>query len=228
MYLMGKIDRIDLYSENGQILVRIVDYKSGSKSFDLEDFYYGLQLQLILYLKAAMEMQQKEHPHMTVEPAAMLYYQMKDPLVEKDEETDLEEERLKELKMSGLVSAEEQIYLHLDRNLEPGCRSRMLPMERKKDGALSARSSAADARQFAALTEYAAKKAVQIGREILQGKAEKNPYQKGERTACDFCAYSEACGFDTRLNSCSVRPLRKQNKDWLWQEILDGRVYDGK
>ena len=228
MYLMGKIDRIDLYSENGQILVRIVDYKSGSKSFDLEDFYYGLQLQLILYLKAAMEMQQKEHPHMTVEPAAMLYYQMKDPLIEKNEGTDLEDERLKELKMSGLVSAEEQIYLHLDRNLEPGCRSRMLPMERKKDGALSARSSAADARQFAALTEYAAKKAVQIGREILQGKAEKNPYQKGERTACDFCAYSEACGFDTRLNSCSVRPLRKQNKDWLWQEILDGRVYDGK
>ena len=228
MYLMGKIDRIDLYSENGQILVRIVDYKSGSKSFDLEDFYYGLQLQLILYLKAAMEMQQKEHPHMTVEPAAMLYYQMKDPLIEKNEGTNLEDERLKELKMSGLVSAEEQIYLHLDRNLEPGCRSRMLPMERKKDGALSARSSAADARQFAALTEYAAKKAVQIGREILQGKAEKNPYQKGERTACDFCAYSEACGFDTRLNSCSVRPLRKQNKDWLWQEILDGRVYDGK
>ena len=165
---------------------------------------------------------------MTVEPAAMLYYQMKDPLIEKNEEKDIEKERLKELKMNGLVSAQEQIYLHLDRNLEPGCRSRMLPLERKKDGALSARSSAADAQQFAALTEYAAKKAVQIGREILQGRAEKNPYQRGEQTACDFCAYGEVCGFDTRLKNCSVRQLKKQSKDWLWQEILDGRVYDGK
>lgn len=227
MYLMGKIDRIDLYRENGRVLVRIVDYKSGSKSFDLEEFYYGLQLQLILYLKAAMEIQQKEHPDMAVEPAAMLYYQMKDPLIEKNTETDIEKERLKELRMNGLVSAEEEIYLHLDRNLEPGCRSRMLPLERKKDGDLSARSSAADAQQFAALTEYAAKKAVQIGREILAGRAEKNPYQRGERTACDFCAYGEICGFDTRLGSCTLRQLKKQNRDWLWQEILDGRVYDG-
>ena len=129
------------------------------------------------------------------------------------------------MKMNGLVSAEEHIYLHLDRNLEPGCRSRMLPLERKKDGTLSARSSAVDAEQFAALTDYAAKKAVQIGREILAGKAEKNPWQRGERTACDFCAYSEVCGFDTRLSGCTFRQLKKQDKDWLWQEILDGRVY---
>lgn len=225
MYLMGKIDRIDLYREAGRLLVRIVDYKSGGTSFDLEEFYYGLQLQLILYMKAAMEMEQREYPDAAVEPAAMLYYQMKDPLVEKRDGQDLEADRLKELKMNGLVSAEEQVYLHLDRNLEPGCRSRMLPLERKKDGSLSARSSAADAEQFAALTDYAAKKAVQIGREILEGRAEKNPYQKGERTACDFCAYREACGFDTRLGSCTFRRLKKQSKDWLWQEILDGRVY---
>ena len=225
MYLMGKIDRIDLYKEQDRILVRIVDYKSGSKSFDLEDFYYGLQLQLILYLKAAMEMQQKEHPGTAVEPAAMLYYQMKDPLIDKTDGQDVEKERLKELKMNGLVAAEEQIYLHLDHNLEPGCRSRMLPLERKKDGTLSARSTAVDAEQFAALTEYAAKKAVQIGREIMDGKAEKNPYQKGERMACDFCPYSEVCGFDPRLENCAPRPLKKQAKDWLWEEILDGRIY---
>lgn len=225
MYLMGKIDRIDLYRENGRILVRIVDYKSGSKSFELEEFYYGLQLQLILYLKAAMEIEQKEHPDMAVEPAAMLYYQMKDPTIEKKEGQDTEKERLRELRMNGLVSAEEQIYLHLDRNLEPGCRSRMLPLERKKDGTLSARSAAADAEQFAALTDYAARKAVQIGREILEGRAEKNPYRRGERMACDFCGYSEACGFDARRQNCTVRQLKKQDKDWLWQEILDGRVY---
>ncbi len=228
MYLKGKIDRIDLYQEEGRLLVRIVDYKTGSKSFELEDFYYGLQLQLILYMKAALEMEQKACPGKQVEPAAMLYYQMKDPLVDRKEGQDPEAERLKALRMNGLVAAEENIYLHLDRNLEPGSRSRMLPLERKKDGSLSARSSAVDGEQFAALTDYAAKKAVQIAQEILEGRAEKNPYQKGETTACDFCSYREACGFDPRRGDCAARQLKKQSKDWLWEEILEGRIYEDK
>lgn len=225
MYLRGKIDRMDLYEDPEQVLVRIVDYKSGSKSFSLEDFYYGLQLQLILYMKAALEIEKGRHPDKETSPAALLYYQMQDPLIEAGEDDPVENMRLKTLKMNGLVSADERIYCHLDNRLEPGGKSRMLPLERKKDGSLSARSSAVDEEQFAALTDYAVKKAVQIGQEILHGHAEKNPCRQGERTACDFCAYQEVCGFDTRLAGCTFRQLKKQNKDWLWQEILDGRVY---
>lgn len=225
MYLRGKIDRMDLYRDSGQVLVRIVDYKSGNTSFSLEDFYYGLQLQLILYMKAALEIEKGHHPDKKTSPAAMLYYQMQDPLIEAGEDDPAEVLRLKTLRMNGLVSSDEKVYCHLDNRLEPGCKSRMLPLERKKDGSLSARSSAIDEEQFQALTDYAVKKAVQIGQEILSGAAGKNPCRQGERTACDFCAYQEVCGFDTRLAGCTFRQLKKQNKDWLWQEILDGRIY---
>ena len=154
-----------------------------------------------------------------------MYYQMQDPLIEAGEDDPAEVLRLKTLRMNGLVSSDEKVYCHLDNRLEPGCKSRMLPLERKKDGSLSARSSAIDEEQFQALTDYAVKKAVQIGQEILSGAAGKNPCRQGERTACDFCAYQEVCGFDTRLAGCTFRQLKKQNKDWLWQEILDGRIY---
>lgn len=52
--LSGKIDRIDLYESNDKIYVRVVDYKSGSHSFRLEDVRSGLDIQLILYLFAVL------------------------------------------------------------------------------------------------------------------------------------------------------------------------------
>lgn len=228
MYLKGKIDRLDLYEDHDRILVRIVDYKTGSKSFDLEEFYYGLQLQLILYMQAAIELEQKQHPQKTAEPAATLYYQIKDPLITAKDGEDVEAARLKELKMNGIVSGDESIYRHLDNRLEPGSRSRMLPIEIKKDGTLSARSAAVDAEQFAALTSYAVRKAREVGQKILDGHTGRHPSRRGDATACDFCAYREVCGFDTRLSGCTYRQLKKQSKDWLWQEILDGRIYEEK
>lgn len=50
VYIEGKIDRVDTYTEGGQTYVRVVDYKSGSKKFKLHELYYGLNLQMVLYL----------------------------------------------------------------------------------------------------------------------------------------------------------------------------------
>ena len=53
MRLQGRIDRIDVCRKDGKVYVRVVDYKSGSTRFDLTSIYYGLQLQLAVYLNAA-------------------------------------------------------------------------------------------------------------------------------------------------------------------------------
>jgi ATP-dependent helicase/nuclease subunit B len=46
--LTGKIDRID---KNGD-LVRVIDYKSGTKEMNFESVFYGLDMQMLLYLYA--------------------------------------------------------------------------------------------------------------------------------------------------------------------------------
>jgi ATP-dependent helicase/DNAse subunit B len=46
--LTGKIDRID---KNGD-LVRVIDYKSGTKEMNFESVFYGLDMQMLLYLFA--------------------------------------------------------------------------------------------------------------------------------------------------------------------------------
>ena len=87
----GKIDRIDTCEEENQVYVKVTDYKTGSKAFDMTAFYYGLQLQLAVYLNAALELEKKKHPNKEIIPAGIFYYQMKDPMVEKTEEDQVQD-----------------------------------------------------------------------------------------------------------------------------------------
>lgn len=55
VYLQGRIDRIDTLDLDGQTYIRIIDYKTGAKKFDLNELYYGLQMQLLVYLDAIIK-----------------------------------------------------------------------------------------------------------------------------------------------------------------------------
>ena len=48
----GKVDRVDGWLKNGKLYLRVVDYKTGKKAFDLADVRYGLGIQMLLYLFA--------------------------------------------------------------------------------------------------------------------------------------------------------------------------------
>ena len=73
MRLRGRIDRVDLMEKDGKTYVKIIDYKSGMTQFSLLSMYHGLQLQLVVYLNAAMELMKKKHPDTTIEPAGIFY-----------------------------------------------------------------------------------------------------------------------------------------------------------
>ena len=62
MRLRGRIDRVDLCETDDKVYVKIIDYKTGNTSLDLVALYYGLQLQLAVYLDAAVELEQKSIP----------------------------------------------------------------------------------------------------------------------------------------------------------------------
>ena len=53
--LRGRIDRMDVFEDEDKVYVKIMDYKSGSTSFDLALLYHGLQLQLVVYMDAALK-----------------------------------------------------------------------------------------------------------------------------------------------------------------------------
>ena len=80
--LQGRIDRMDLCKEEKNVYVKVIDYKSGNTSFQLLSLYHGLQLQLVVYLNAAMELAAREYPDKEVHPAGIFYYQIQDPMLE--------------------------------------------------------------------------------------------------------------------------------------------------
>lgn len=214
----GKIDRIDICEDSDKVYVKIMDYKTGSKSFDITALYHGLQLQLVVYLDAALAMEQKRYPEKEIVPAGIFYYQMKDPIVPKElDEKKLEEAILKELKLDGLVNSADEVIEHLDRGLKGS--SIVVPAARNKDSSLSKNSRTATTEEFKVMSDYAVRTIDKIKNEIRKGTAAVSPYEFGGRTGCDYCRYRNICGFDEKIEGYEYRRLAKLMQDEVLEKM---------
>ena len=200
MKLRGRIDRLDTCEDEDHVYVKVIDYKSGNKKFDLAAVYYGLQLQLIVYMNVAAEMMKKSHPDKEVVPAALLYYHVNDPMIKSEEELSPEQvndQLLKELRMNGLVNDSEEVIGLLDGSF--ATKSSIIPVERKSDGSLSTRSSVVNRQDYEVISNYVNQKMHQFGTEILQGNIEVNPCEQGNTESCTYCTFREICAFDGKI-----------------------------
>ena len=79
-----------------------------------------MQLQLVVYMDAAMEKIGREYPDKTVVPAGLFYYHIEDPMVERkpvESEEETNADILKALRMNGLVNGDREALAHLDNRL---------------------------------------------------------------------------------------------------------------
>ena len=222
MHLQGRIDRIDVSEDAEHVYVKVIDYKSGNKKFDLAALYYGLQLQLVVYMNAAMELESRKHPDKEIVPAALLYYHIDDPTIETPVELTQEqinEEILTKLRMNGVVNSDPAVVERLDRFLQD--KSKVIPVEKKKDGSFSARSGILSREELQVVSSYVDTKIREIGREILDGKIAANPYEKGNEEACTYCAYKKVCGFDGSIPGYEKRQLEDLDKQTLMQRMQE-------
>lgn len=206
--LHGRIDRIDTYEEEDKVYVRVMDYKSGAAGFDLTALYNGLQLQLAVYLNAAVAMEKKDHAGKSIVPAGLFYFPMKDPMISSEtqmSQEDIREALFKELSLEGICNADSEIIHFMDK--ECGAKSKILPISYNKDGSLSKNSKAVTTEQFEQLEKFVKEKTARLGEEIMEGKIPVNPYGTVQKTACDYCAYHGICGFSPKESS--YRKLEK-------------------
>ncbi len=220
LQLRGRIDRMDLCEDGGTLYVKIIDYKSGGTSFDLAALYYGLQLQLVVYLDAALEMEERKNPGKEVVPAGIFYYNIQDPLVEKKEAMtpeEIEQQILRQLRMNGLVNRELEVIRHLDREIET--QSDVIPVALKAGLIQESRSSVASGKRFEQLKSYVNRKLRTAGRDILEGDTSLKPYKQSARTACDYCPYHAVCGFDTKTAGYGYRKLKALKPEEIWEEL---------
>ncbi len=209
--LIGRIDRIDMLRQDGEIFIKIIDYKTGQKSFSLSDIYNRLSLQLAVYMTAVTEGAQNSSEK-TVKPAGMFYFRLADKTVDSTERN-TKEAMLKQFKMSGLVLKDIDII----RAMDSGVRgySSVLPAMVKQDGTLSESSgSYATLEQFQKLSKYVRKIAGELGREILKGNTKISPCKNKKKLPCEYCSFHPVCRFQPETDSCRVASPLKNDAVW--------------
>lgn len=219
MYIEGRIDRIDLFENENESFVRIIDYKSGRKDLNLSDVYYGLSLQLLVYLKALLAGKglNTRHP---VQPAGVLYVPIDDPLLKADDsQMESGDLMVREMRFRGIVLKDVELIRNMDRELESG--PGYLPVSLNKDASVSRLSSTLDRESFNSLFNYLDRLLQNIGRELKNGIINIAPVKSGNRTACQVCKYQSVCQFDRRLPGNRYKILAPLSREEALERILN-------
>jgi len=215
--LTGRIDRIDAMKTEEGTYLRIIDYKSGNKAFKLSDAYYGLEIQLLAYLDAALDSSQTD----SLLPGGVFYFKLDDPLIRFDGNSDkeaIEKAIMKELKMKGLLLADVKLVKAMDKQIDGD--SLIIPARINKGDVLG-RSSAATLEQFEMLRRHVRRLLVKIGTEIVRGNVSVRPYRRKKDTACKYCSYMPVCQFDPSSGLNSYRFLRDIDDENIWDILSD-------
>ena len=229
--LSGKVDRVDGYIKNGRLYLRVMDYKSGKKSFSLSDIWYGLNMQLIIYLYALQQegldryRQRIEAELNEIVPAGVLYVPVRDELPDAPRDVDedaLRAMRDKALRRSGLLSDDMELLEAMEHGLEGDGRFIPVTIKTKKgedEPTLAAKSAVADLAKFGRLARYTHKKLLEMGKELRAGSVTADPCKKDKNSSyCDWCEFRAACRFDETAGD-KARWLRHLSDEDFWQQV---------
>ena len=210
--LRGFVDRVDIWQENGQHYFRVVDYKTGKKSFDYCDVFNGVGLQMLLYLFALEQGGQNVVGERPI-AAGVQYFPARAPMVSADGKLSDEEAELarrKEWKRKGLLLHDDAVLKAMDPQ-----DSGRLCCTRKKDGTVT--GDLADRQQLKMLERHVMKTLSGMVADIASGNVEPNPYTRGTaHNACSYCPYGAVCH---QSSVAGRRDYKAMTAERFWEEI---------
>ncbi len=211
--MQGRIDRIDRWNSGDKAWLRIIDYKSGMSELNLTRLYFGLQLQLIIYLAVALESG-------ACRPAGAFYFKVADPVVNTEERDAGKVDLMRgdELRLSGLFINNREVLDAMSPDIE-----HTVQLKLKTDGTVSSTVRMVDENGFRLLIEHAISAATRIADGIQQGKTEVAPVRLSGYCSCDRCDWRALCQQDPRLGGMPRTLPSIDQKDVL-AEILAERT----
>jgi len=204
--LNGKVDRIDIAELDGRKIAVVFDYKRRGASFSWPKFYYGLDMQLPIYMLAVRNANKPK-----IEIVVGAFYM---PV-----ETAIGQVALGELsgrvgtfeyKAKGILNGE--FFQQLDASASSGWDKFYNFRISSKDGQYGdyGKSGALKPEDFEKVIEFTEKRIVELAQEILSGRIDVWPYRLGTESPCGYCKYKPVCRFDWQVNEYNpLEPLRK-------------------
>ena len=196
----GRIDRVDTWQYEDTLYARVIDYKSGFNSFDISRVWAGLDLQLMLYLRAVLGWE--KHPL----PAGVFYLSLKNLFAKTDE---LDQETIdallaKELRMDGVFIDDPEVIDALDQSAREGAYHVISKQGRGKvaDNGLSAEA-----------LEHLLARSVQLAqecvRDVMNGDIRVLPIEPTQKGGCEYCEYDGMCRFERNRSGNRERVIEK-------------------
>lgn len=217
----GKVDRVDGWRKDGKLYLRVVDYKSGKKSFDLSDLPHGLNLQMLLYLFTLAREGGRLFDGAEIVPAGVLYFPARDVILNVPRNTPPEQLRAardKELKRSGLILSDPEVIHAMERGAME--HPRFLPLTIGRDGSIT--KGVATAEELEKLAQYVDKLLVRIAQDLCEGNINADPCGHSERdNACTYCDFASACHFMDMDEEDHIEMIRSIKAEDFWQYIDD-------
>ncbi len=199
----GKVDRIDTYRKNGKMYIRVVDYKTGSKTFSLDDIKEGYSVQLLLYLFAVCDTKSEHFRKLigcengdVLSPAGAIYLSMAIPKLTRkasDTEQDTLDAASKEIKRSGVILNNSDTLLAMNKQMDPQFLAGVRVSSR--NGALTG-NALTDEGGFDMLKTELWQTVCRIAEQMRSGNADAAPDTRAGVLACTYCEMKPFCRVD--------------------------------
>lgn len=204
----GTVDRVDIFRDEDKTYLRILDYKTGNRVFDLSTVLEGINLQMLIYLFSLCENGQARYGQ--VIPSGVLYLPAKIPVTHmprncSDEEA--ETAQLKTMCTNGLLLDDEAAL----RAMEPDLKGVFIPVSVSKSGNLKS-NDLATLQQFGMLKKHIQYVLTAMAAELHNGNIDARPKVDSEgRGMCRYCDYHDICGHEPTDPTTEIRALSAQD-----------------
>ncbi|MCH5198694.1 MAG: PD-(D/E)XK nuclease family protein [Oscillospiraceae bacterium] len=213
--ISGSVDRVDIMNDGERAYVRVIDYKTGGKDFDLSDIFYGINMQMLIYLFAVCDNGVKLFGELT--PAGVLYVPAKSSgkaLERSASSDDVLSKRLENGRMNGIILQNAEVI----KGMEATARGVFINAKIEADGTLKGKLVSLD--EFSLLHKKIDEVLSEMGMNIHSGIINAFPIDKpGDHSICDYCDYSSVC---LKEKSCEKRTILKTSHEdalkRLWKE----------
>lgn len=188
LYIVGQIDRVDIYEKDGVSYIRIIDYKTGKKTFKLKDIRNGFNLQMLLYLASIRNAGNEKYGENIV-PAGVLYSNVVSYAVNATlgEDADSLQKNVSGPVSSGIFIDDGEILMAMD----PTENSIYLPVGRK-NGEVTKKEAVTSLEEMGNLLDFATVTAGELAKEMRNGRKSITPFDgKAAEIDVDPCRYCD-------------------------------------
>ncbi|MBQ9679098.1 MAG: PD-(D/E)XK nuclease family protein [Ruminococcus sp.] len=186
----GSVDRVDRCDADGVSYIRVIDYKTGTKEFNINDILYGLNLQMFIYLYAIEHNGKERYGEIT--PAGVLYMPAVSPVIPADPDTSeakIRAEVMKKYAMKGVVLADADVVEHMEHD----GKGVYIPAK-LKDGTVSASpGSIATLAELGAIFRHINVLMAQMAQSLYDGDVDDLPLKGKKYDGCAYCVYQSVC-----------------------------------